>query len=254
MSAEEAPRVLLLAAFGPALFWALLVVLAARRHSFGLMAAAFLWGALIAAPISQHLTARWQLDPVATAPVVEEALKAAPLVLLAVARLGAFDLLVAGALAGLGFSATENVQYMTLAAVQGGGVGLARAVYLRGFLQGLNHAVFTGAAAAGLACATLARTPGMRAVAPILGFAAAVGQHALWNGFGSGAVTGVLCNAVTRGGPCRDPGAVDLFVLSPLIVAVLVGPGALALLAVARRAGDGGSATDARVRSRASNQ
>jgi len=235
MDAEAAPRILLLAAFGPAVLWALVIAVPARRLSRGLLAAAFLWGALIAAPVSQHLAARWQLDPAATAPAVEEALKAAPLVLLAVARAGAFAILVAGALAGLGFSAAENVQYLTLAAVQGGAEGLARAVYLRGFLQGLNHAVFTGAAAAGLGCARMPRTAGMRALVPVLGFAAAVGQHALWNALGSGAVTGVLCNATTRGGPCRHPDAVDLFVRIPLIVAAIVGPGGLVLLAIARR-------------------
>jgi len=252
MVPEEATRILLAAAFGPAVLWALLVAHVARRLSRGLMAAAFLWGALVAAPVSERLAARWELDPVATAPAVEEALKAAPLVLLAVARVGALDVLVSGVLAGLGFSATENVQYMTIAAVQGGGAGLARAVYVRGFLQGLNHAVFTGAAAAGLGSARVARAPGLRALAPILGFGAAVGQHALWNRFASGAVTHVLCNAAARGGPCRDPDAMDLFVLSPLIVAAVVGPGALALLTVARRALRRGGMADGRMRSRSS--
>jgi hypothetical protein len=69
----------------------------------------------------------------------------------------------------------------------------------------------------------------------VLGFGAAVVQHALWNGIASGAVTHVLCNAAASGGPCRDPDAVDLFVLSPLIVAAAVGPGALALRAAVRR-------------------
>jgi len=245
MGAEDAPRLLFVAAYGPAVLWALLVALRARRVSRGLAAAAFLWGALIAAPISQHLAARWRLDPVATAPLIEEALKAAPLVLLAAARVAPFDLLVAAALAGFGFSAAENVQYMALAAVQGGGLGLARAVYLRGLLQGLNHAVFTGAVAAGLGWARVARTAGMRALAPILGFGAAVGQHALWNGLGSGAVTGVLCNALARGGPCRDPDAVDLLVWIPLIVTGIIGPGALAPLAAAHRAAERGQAGDA---------
>jgi RsiW-degrading membrane proteinase PrsW (M82 family) len=248
MAAEETTRLLFVAAYGPAVLWALLVAVRTRRVSRGLMAAAFLWGALIAAPISQHLAARWRLDPVATAPVVEEALKAAPLVLLAATRVAAFDLLVAAALAGLGFSATENVQYMQLAAVQGGDLGLARAVYLRGFLQGLNHAVFTGAVAAGLGWARVAHTAGMRALASVLGFGAAVGQHALWNGLGSGAVTGVLCNALARGGPCRNPDGVDLFVWIPLIVTAVIGPGALALLAVAHRAADRDPAGDAWVR------
>ncbi len=251
MVPAEGTRILLAAAFGPVVLWALVVALAARRLSRALMAAAFLWGALVAAPVSEHVTARWQLDPVATAPVVEETLKAAPLVLLAVFRMRALDLLVYGIFSGLGFSATENVQYMTLAAVQGGGAGLARAVYLRGFLEGLNHAVFTGAAATGFGFARAARAPGLRALAPLLGFGAAVMQHALWNGFASGVVTDVLCNSAARGGPCRDPDAVDLFVLSPLIVAAVVGPGAFALLVVARRAIRHGGMADGRMRSRA---
>jgi RsiW-degrading membrane proteinase PrsW (M82 family) len=235
MVAEAASRVLLLAAFGPALLWAALVARVTRRRSRGLMAAAFLWGAVVAAPVSERLTARWQLAPVTGAPVVEEAMKVAPLVLLALAGARPLDVVVSGILAGIGFCATENVHYMTLAAVQGGPAGLARTVYLRGFLEGLNHAVFSGAAAAGLGWARVARAPGLRALAPVLGVGAAVGQHALWNGLASGAVTHVLCNAAAGGGSCRDPDAVDLFVLSPLIVAAAVGPGALGLLAAARR-------------------
>lgn len=236
MLADNASRILLVAAFTPAIFWAALIALAVRQLSRGLMATAFLWGAVVAAPVAQQLAARWQLDPVSTAPALEEALKAAPLVLLPALRVRPLDVLVSGVLAGLGFSATENVQYMTLAAVQGGGAGLARGVYVRGFLEGLNHGIFTGAAAAGLAVAGAARARGLRALGPLLGFGAATTQHALWNGLGSGAVTRALCNAAARGGPCRDPDALDLFVVVPLIVAAVVGPGALALLAVARRA------------------
>lgn len=235
MVAEETPRLLLVAAFGPAVLWAVLVASAARRCSRGLMAAAFLWGAVVAAPVAERGVARWQLDPVTSAPALEEAMKVVPLVLLAIGRARALDVLVSGGLVGLGFAATENVHYMTLAVVQGGMAGLARAVYLRGFLEGLNHAVFSGAAAAGIVWARVARTPGLRALALVLGFGAAVGQHALWNGLASGALTHALCNAAARGASCRDPDAVDLFVLSPLIVAAAVGPGALALLAAARR-------------------
>jgi RsiW-degrading membrane proteinase PrsW (M82 family) len=45
--------------------------------------------------------------------------------------------IVYGALAGLGFAATENLGYHTLAAVQGRRAGSGRrALYLRGLLRG----------------------------------------------------------------------------------------------------------------------
>ena len=86
MLAESAPWVLLVAGFGPALLWAVLVIRAARRPSNGLVVAAFLWGALVAAPAAEFLAARWQLDPITSAPLVEEALKAAPLGMIAIVR------------------------------------------------------------------------------------------------------------------------------------------------------------------------
>jgi len=238
---EGTPGIILAAALVPVLAWAVVVGLVLRRPSLGNRLVAFAWGAAVAAPVSWHLATRWHLDPVVGGPLVEEVLKAAPVLLLALGRERVLDAIGGAAFAGLGFAATENVYYMTMAALQGGPAGLVRGVWVRGILQGLNHAVFTGATGAGLGLAWHARAGTWRVLAPLLGLALAVGEHALWNGLASGAVTDVLCNPTAAGGVCRDADAVDLFVATPLIVALVVGPGALVLCAILRR-------TDGRIR------
>ena len=54
------------------------------------------------------------------------------------------------------FAVGENATYYLLAAVQGGWEGLGRSVYLRGLVQGGNHAAFTAVvgAAVGWSMAT----------------------------------------------------------------------------------------------------
>ena len=128
----------------------------------------------------------------------------------------------------------ENASYLTVAAVQGGRVGLLSGMYLRGFVEGLTHAVFTAAVGAGLGWAGRARAA---KAAPVLGFAAAVGQHVAWNAVGSRAITVALCGAAFSGAPCADrPAPEALFVTAPLITVACLGPGGVALLAVARAA------------------
>jgi len=174
--------------------------------------------------------------PLVGAPVVEETAKALALVVVALAwRELLADVpaaVLAGAAVGVGFALTENVDYLELAAVQGGPGGLVRALYLRGLLGGLVHAVFTASAAAGLAA-----RPGRRAAAATLGLLAAVVQHVVWNGVASGRITALLCNPARAGGPCRDaPDAVDLLVSVPLVVAAALGPGVAALVLLVRHA------------------
>jgi len=231
---------LVLAALAPALGWIGLLLIADRRsRSRGTALGAVLWGAAVAAPLASRINETGRLGLLLGAPVVEEALKIAPLVLLALLRsselAGARDGIVLGAFVGIGFALTENIQYVTLAAVQGGTAGLARAVYLRGVVEGMNHAIFTASLGAGIGGA---RTAGgwIRLTAPLLGALAAVGQHAVWNAVASGLVTRVLCNAAREGGPCREPDALVVFLAAPLIAAVAMGPGALLLLAIALRA------------------
>jgi RsiW-degrading membrane proteinase PrsW (M82 family) len=232
--------VIVLSALVPAAVWATLLIVAGRRSPAlrPVLLVALAGGGAVAAPLSERLIAAWSLGPALTAPAVEEALKAAVLLAVVLLRPAAFtgvrEGIVVGALVGVGFTATENLRYLTLAAVQGGGIGLAHGIYLRGVLEGLNHAVFTGSVGAGLGWSRQGRGA-CAAMAPLLGLAAAVAQHVAWNGLASGAVTAVLCNAPAAGAACRDPDAVDLFVVTPLVVAAAIGPGLLALGAIARR-------------------
>jgi RsiW-degrading membrane proteinase PrsW (M82 family) len=244
------PPLIAAAALLPPLGWVGLVLLLDRRarESWAPLCAAFLWGAAAAAPgaaeVNDALLTTAGLGhavPTLLGPVVEELAKAtALLVVLAVWR-GAIDDpldgIVYGALAGLGFAATENVGYYTLAALQGGAPGLTRALWLRGMLQGLNHAVFTATtgAAVGWAYGRVARRPA-RAGVVLLGLGLAVLVHAVWNAVASETITQVLCGAPAPGAACApDPAPLALLVTVPVVVATFVGPLALVLFAIAIR-------------------
>jgi RsiW-degrading membrane proteinase PrsW (M82 family) len=250
------PPLILLAATLPAAGWACLLLLVPEpeRRPRQVLLATFLSGAVVAAFVSSVLNDRlllWiaglagerqarALTPLLAGPAVEELAKGAALVLVLLCWPGAqgsvLDGMVCGALVGVGFAATENLTYLALAAVQGGPGGLARAVYSRALLGGATHAVFTAASGAGLAWGRQARAPAGRIAAPLVGLVAAVVQHVAWNAIGSEAIAATLCNPAVPGGPCRDaPDALGLFVTTPLIVAGLLGPGVVALLAVARQ-------------------
>jgi len=252
----QTPLAIAVAAIIPSLTYAFaLVALDGRRpRPWPAFLAWFLWGAIVAAFSAARLndlvaaglagtTSEAQartLAATAGAPVVEEVLKAAGLVLVLALQPALLrsprDGIVAGAWIGLGFDLAENVEYLTLAVVQGGTAGLLRGVWVRGFLGGLKHAVFTATAGAGIGWAREARTRRARILVPACALLAAVAQHAAWNAVASEAITQALCGAPAPQGPCKAvPGDVALFVGVPLIVALFVGPGALALLAIARR-------------------
>lgn len=236
----------------PALGFAYLVARAGpARPPAWLTAACLAWGCAVAATGASLLNAvagAWVPQRLGDAvgipvvsillgPLAEELLKACGVVLVleiggrAVASTRAG--MVAGALTGIGFSIAENASYYTLAGVQAGWGGLARAVYLRGVLQGLNHAAFSAAAGAGMGWGV---EHGAVVRGAMLGLSAAVLTHAVWNGLTSIALTDVLCNAPHAGGPCAPaPDAVDLFVTAPLLVLASVGPLALLLGLLARR-------------------
>jgi RsiW-degrading membrane proteinase PrsW (M82 family) len=250
------PALVVIAAVVPALAYALLLAaLDGRRpRPWSALLASFFWGAVVAAFCSARvndlvaagLTAATGearahvLVATAGAPVIEEVLKAAGLLLLLAVRpsllRSARDGIVNGAWIGIGFDLAENLEYLTLAAVQGGTAGLMRGMWVRGFLGGLKHAVFTGTVGAGLGWARDARSRRPRWVVPSCALLAAIAQHAAWNAVASEAITRALCGAAAPHAACRaTPADLALFVSVPLIVVLFVGPGALALLAIARR-------------------
>ena len=247
------PLAIILAALAPSAIYAVLLTLFDRRapEPASLLIAAFLWGAVVAASAastvnglltgmfaSSTASAASALVPRLGAPVVEELAKGAALLVLVMVwprQLGgARDGIVYGALVGLGFAASENLLYLTMAALQGGYTGLLRSAYLRAAVYGVNHAAFTATtgAAVGYARATSSRP--LVIVVPLAGFAAAVALHVLWNTVASDAIGQVLCAAPVAGGACQNPPpARILYVIVPLMVALFIGPCIAVLLAVA---------------------
>ncbi|WP_239493937.1 PrsW family intramembrane metalloprotease [Microbacterium suaedae] len=118
------------------------------------------------------------------APIVEEVLKCAGiLVVLAMGKRaldGALDGIVYGGLIGAGFAFVENIKYF-VEALLGGGVGdLTTAFFLRAVLSPFAHIMFT--AACGFAVGLAVRR-GKNVLLPwLLGLLVAIVLHAIWNG------------------------------------------------------------------------
>jgi RsiW-degrading membrane proteinase PrsW (M82 family) len=242
------PPLILFAAIAPAVVLAALVIAAQRSsgRSAPTLAFAFAWGAVVAAWISttgNELARSWidarsngddrVLTAVFVAPLLEEAAKALGLVVLLLLRerplRDARDGIVFGALVGIGFVLTENLLYLGIAMLQGGETGLVQALYLRGVLGAAMHAVLTASAGAGIGWAA---AHGRRAVAAA-GFAAALAQHVLWNGFGAAAVARALCGA---GPVCLDaPTTLAVYGEATIITLGCLAPGMAALFATWRR-------------------
>jgi len=252
----QTPTIIVVAAVVPSLAYALLLIaLDGRRpRPWSAVLALLFWGAVVAAFSSARMndlvaagladatgaTRAHVLVATAGAPVIEEVLKAAGLLLVLAVRpsllRSARDGIVDGAWIGLGFDLAENLEYLTLAAVQGGTAGVMRGMWVRGFLGGLKHAVFTGTVGAGIGWARDAGARRLRWLVPACALLAAIAQHAAWNAVASEAITRALCGAAAPQAACRaTPADLALFVSVPLIVVLFVGPGALALLAIARR-------------------
>jgi len=250
------PPVLVAGAVVPPLVYALLVGLLDRRRPrpWGAFVASFLWGvvaaACAAAPLNDllldHLSGTTDamrartLAATAGAPVLEELLKGLGPLFLLLLRPDLLrtprDGMLCGAFVGLGFDLAEGFQYLTLAAVQGGYTGLARSIWVRTILAGLKHAVFTATTGAGLGWMRSATRRVARVAIPLGALGAAIVQHVVWNAVASEAITKALCGAPTAEARCLPaPSHLALFVSVPLIIALCLGPGAVALTALARR-------------------
>lgn len=171
----------------------------------GLLWLAFGWGACLAAitALIMNNTAEAvgdlllgkgngdKLSAVFTAPVIEEALKAA-FVLALLIRLrhefdGVIDGIVYSGLCAAGFAFTENIYYFGRAFAEYGfgsitAPGVLLAFVLRGVLSPFTHPLFTCMTGIGIGIA--ARTPNkaLRVIAPVAGYVIAVVLHGLWNG------------------------------------------------------------------------
>ena len=173
----------------------------------GLIVMALGWGALVAtagALVLQTLDKfafgrPESLSAAFVAPVTEEALKGLFVLLLVVTRRrvvdGVLDGIVYGGMVGVGFAFTENILYLASAYMGGdeigpGGIGAVTGTFVvRGIFSPFAHPFFTALFGIGIGYAVVTRSAFWRVAAPLLGYAAAVTAHALWNGaafFGGG--------------------------------------------------------------------
>jgi RsiW-degrading membrane proteinase PrsW (M82 family) len=209
----------------PALGVALLVGFVDRyeREPVILLAAAFVWGVVIAIPaalVVERALARWLpagLPVVAqaalqgvSAGVVEECVKGAGLVVLLLLLRDEFDNvtdgIVYGALIGAGFALVENFVYFAASPrAEVGFLVLGRVV-----LGWLGHSTFTALIGAGLGYARETRDRRTRALAPLLGFAAGIALHGLFD------TVDFLASAVARA-----PGTSHAVVTAALVAVLL---------------------------------
>lgn len=170
-----------------------------EKEPLGLLAAAFLWGAIPAVifsliaelalgiPISQLVQPATAslVNAAVVAPVAEEVFKGGALVLLFLFFRreidGALDGILYGGLVGFGFAAVENTLYFSGAVVQEGVGALAVLAMFRAVLFGLNHALFSGLFGLGIAWGHTASNTLVKVGAPLAGLAAGVTSHAIHN-------------------------------------------------------------------------
>jgi RsiW-degrading membrane proteinase PrsW (M82 family) len=238
----------LVAAAVAALVWAAVIVLAAgrARPRPQVVFASLVAGACAAgvAGTTTRVIVGWlargfggehasALGGMVAAPVVEEMGKLAALLVVA-AVWGArdpHDGIIRGALVGTGFAFAENVAAFGFAALR-----VARRspsdVYLRAMLGGPTHPLFSAIAGAGVPYARGPRRTLALAGTPLV----AILEHVLWNGAAAPALSDVLCDAATAGGPCRlVPELDDLALRAPAIAALGLAPAVAALAVLTRR-------------------
>lgn len=185
-----------------------------EKEPLPLLLSAFLWGAVPAVVLSVVLefavgipegrlseSLASLVDIGLTAPLVEEIVKGAALIVLLVAFRREFDDvldgIVYGAMVGFGFAMTENVLYFVTAYGSGGFTEWSVVVVLRAAVFGLNHALFTSVFGAGLGLSRLERSMPRRLVLTATAFAAAVTLHSIHNVFAQ--LSSYICGAVVIG-------------------------------------------------------
>ncbi len=214
-----------------------------EHEPWQVLVAAFLWGALVATFIAAILNSiigevltgllgeglGEVLSTSAVAPVIEESAKGFALLLLYWIVRHEFDNvldgIVYGSLVGIGFAMTENILYFGRMMESNGIAGLGVLFYLRVFLGGFGHALYTGTTGAGLG---FARETRRRWLIPLIvpgAYILGVLQHAAWNFLAATVVPALLPDDLSP--------IVLLFVVMPLTSTILMAPGLLALMIIA---------------------
>ncbi len=188
--------------FGLAWLYAFLLYWADRheKEPKHLLLGMFLWGAVVAvigslifsltldagvALVIRAQEVRDFLSTVVIAPIVEESMKGAALILLFLVAQNEIDSLFDGviyaALVGLGFEAVENFLYILSALIEGGLGSYFLTMFLRLGLFGFTHAFYTSLTGLGLATFRLYSRRWWAWAAVPLGWMAAVLAHAFHN-------------------------------------------------------------------------
>lgn len=195
----------LAAGFTPMVLYALFLYYLDRyeKEPLKLLAGMFFWGALIAAGaafvintlssigllmITQSNLATQLATSALIAPLVEETLKGAAVLIVYVVFRPDFDSpldgIVYGGIAALGFAASENVWYIhQFGFLPNGFQGLLEITLIRVFLVGWQHPFYTAFTGLGFALARQSRDSRWRWFFPVLGWAFAVTFHLIHNLF-----------------------------------------------------------------------
>lgn len=162
-----------------------------------LLATAFFWGAVVAAVFaifgntfneivvavaSSNAEIATNFTTIISAPIVEETLKGAILLIIVIWRRQDFDGVIDGivyaGMVGLGFAMTENIIYYGRAAVQG---EVVKVLILRGIMSPFLHPWLTSMTGIGFGVARETRNRALKFAAPLTGWMMAIILHMIWN-------------------------------------------------------------------------
>lgn len=192
----------LLLSFGPAFACALLLYWLDRyeKEPMILLGAVYTWGAVVA--VAGAIAVQVVIEGVATgagaseagvdiagstilAPLIEESVKGFGVLLVFLVLRREFDSLLDGiiyaSVAALGFAGTENFFYLLNASSTKGIPGLLNLFVTRVAVGIWDHPFYSALLGIGLAMSRLSRATLMRWLAPLLGWAGAVGFHIVHN-------------------------------------------------------------------------
>lgn len=170
-----------------------------EKEPWWLLTAAFLWGAIPSIVAALFFNTLFSLpfyffagDTVGEAlaasfiaPPVEESLKGVALLIIFFFWRHEIDSIldgiIYGAMVGMGFAMVENVFYYVNVFIEGGVEAWSINVFMRGFIFGLNHALFTSMTGLGIAVARMTSNGLLKMAAPVAGWFTAVTLHFLHN-------------------------------------------------------------------------
>ena len=175
-----------------------------EKEPLALLGAAFFWGVVIAAGGAFIINTVFGIGiyiftgsegaaeigtTSVVAPIVEEILKGAAVLIVFFLFRKEFDSvldgIIYGGIVGLGFAATENVIYIYRNGyLDGGWGGLFLLAFIRVILVGWMHAFFTAFTGIGFAIARINKNTLIKFIAPLVGLGLAISIHAFHNTFG----------------------------------------------------------------------